>query len=167
VGVTFTTSNNTKLANLCYQFSSQDTAGNGTVAISGTSPGTVTLILDSNASDCSSNTGAIRKGTKSPMKKLGATTTSKTNRGDKQIPLSIAFAGLLMAGFMGRRSRKLRGLAAILLLATVGLAVSACGSNVSTTVSNPPKGTYTVTVTGTDSTTSSITGTTTFTFVID
>jgi len=167
VDVTFDTSNDTNLQNLCYNFSSQNTAGNGTVAISGTTAGTVSLVLDTNASDCFSTTGAIRNGKKSNLKRLGATTTSKNNQSDKRLPLSIAFAGLLLAGFIGRSSRRLRGLAAILLLAATGLAVTACGSSVNTTVSDPPKGTYTVTVTGTDSTTSTITGTTKFTFVID
>jgi hypothetical protein len=49
----------------------------------------------------------------------------------------------------------------------VGLALSACGGVVNSNgLSNPSAGTYTVTVTGTDEATSSITGTTTFTFVI-
>ena len=67
---------------------------------------------------------------------------------------------------MGRSSRKLRGLAALLLLAAVGLAVSACGGVTTTPDSNPPTGTYTVTVSGQDSA-GSITATpVTFTFVI-
>jgi disulfide bond formation protein DsbB len=81
--------------------------------------------------------------------------------------LSIAFAGLLLAGFLGRGSRRLRGLAAIVLLAAAGLAVTACGSSVSTTAADPPKGTYSLTVTGTDSVTSTITSSTSFTFVIN
>jgi hypothetical protein len=83
------------------------------------------------------------------------------------VPFTVAFAGLLLVGFMGRGSRKLRGLAGLILLAVVGLAVTACGGVVSTPDSNPPTGTYTITVTGTDSATSSITATTTFTFVIN
>jgi hypothetical protein len=53
-------------------------------------------------------------------------------------------------------------------MTAAGLAISACGggSN-STTVSNPPKGSYTVTLTGQDTSTATITATTTFTFVID
>jgi hypothetical protein len=74
---------------------------------------------------------------------------------------------LLLVGFLGRASRKLRGLTAILLLAAVGLAVTACGGVVNTATPNPPTGTYTITLTGQDSATSSITATTTFTFVIN
>ena len=49
------------------------------------------------------------------------------------------------------------------------LALSACGgsSSSSTTVPDPPKGTYTITVTGQDSTTATIKSITTFTLVID
>jgi ABC-type glycerol-3-phosphate transport system substrate-binding protein len=76
---------------------------------------------------------------------------------------------LLLAGFMGRSSRKLRSLAAVIGLLAIGLGLSACGSSSSsTTVSNPPKGTYTITVTGQDSTTATIAATPiTFTLVID
>jgi hypothetical protein len=91
------------------------------------------------------------------------------NTGGNPAPLGVAFAGLLLAGFLGRRSRKLRGLAALIVLGAMGLALSACGNNnsISTTVSDPPKGTYTITVTGQDSATATITATSTFTFVID
>jgi disulfide bond formation protein DsbB len=74
---------------------------------------------------------------------------------------------LLLAGFLGRSSRKLRGLAAIVGLLALGLGLSACGGSSSVTVSNPPKGTYTITVTGQDSTAATITAQNTFTLVID
>ena len=85
------------------------------------------------------------------------------------MPLPVAFAGLLLAGWMGRGSRKLRGLAGLILLAGVGLAVTACNSvNNSNTVTNPPKGTYTITVSAQDSANSTIAAPTeTFTFVIN
>jgi len=95
------------------------------------------------------------------------TSNTAKNTGKNPVPLTVAFAGLLLVGFMGRNSRKLRGLAAILLLAAVGLVVTACGGIQSNPLSNPPAGTYTITVTGQDSATSTITGTTTFTFVIN
>jgi hypothetical protein len=81
--------------------------------------------------------------------------------------MAVAFAGLLLVGFMGRYSRKFSALAGLVALVAIGLTVSACGGGSSnTTVPNPPKGTYTATVTGQDSVTATITGTTTFTFVI-
>jgi hypothetical protein len=157
-------SNDTALANLCVGFATP-TASGGSVTVSGTAAATTTLTFDANASDCVS--GAIAKGSKHAMHRLGSVKTSQNNT-PSPAPLAVAFAGLLLAGFMGRSSRKLRNLAAVIGLLAIGLGLSACGSSSSSiTVSNPPKGTYTITVTGQDSTTASITATTTFTLVID
>jgi subtilase family serine protease len=172
VDLTFDSSNDTALQNLCYQWGNETTSGVGTVAITGTTAVNTTLTLDTNASDCASTNGAMRPGGKQPLHKLRPANSTAKNDGHNgpnrsPVPLTVAFAGLLLAGFLGRGSRKLRALAGLILLATVGLAVTACGGSVSTTVSNPPKGSYTITVTGTDSATTSITATQTFTFVID
>lgn len=171
VDVSFDTNNDTALQNLCYEFSpNMNSAGDGTVAITGTTAGTTTLSLDANASDCAASNGAVKNGMHALRSLHPGAVASNTpkNKGSNPLPMTVAFAGLLLVGFMGRKSRKLRGLAALLLLATVGLAVSACSGGVTNTpYSNPPVGTYTVTVTGTDSATSAITQTTTFTFVIN
>jgi len=165
VDVSFDTSNDSALQNLCYDFTpNMNSAGDGTVPITSTAAGTTTLVLDANAADCNS-TAAIQKTGKHALRALHPQTTAKKN-GMNPLPLTVAFAGLLLVGFMGRGSRKLRGLAGLILLASVGLAVTACGSSVSTTFSNPPAGTYTVTVTGQDSASSSITASSTFTFII-
>jgi subtilase family serine protease len=161
----------TALNNLCGGFSNVNSAGDPFVAISSaTTPGTNTLILDTNASDCASGDAMRRTGMR-PLRTLRAGNTAQNspprNTGGSPLPLTVAFAGLLLAGFMGRASRKLRGLAGLILLAAVGLAVTACGSNVSNTVPNPAQGTYSLTVIGTDSVTSTITSSTTFTFVIN
>jgi subtilase family serine protease len=169
VDLSFDTSNDTALQNLCYNWTNINTAGDGTVAItSATTPVTTTLSLDANASDCAS-TAAIQKSGKHAFKMLHPRTPAQTtarDSGRNPLPLTVAFAGLLLVGFMGRSSRKLRGLAALLLLAAVGLAVSACGGVTTTADSNPPTGTYTITVSGQDSA-GSITATpVTFTLVI-
>ena len=167
VDLSFATSNDTALKNLCYQFTNMNTSGAGTVAITGTAAVTTQLTLDANASDCSSATGGSKPVGNHQLRRFGtgtATTAKDTHK--NPWPLGVAFAGILFVGFMGRASRRLRGLAALLLLATVGLVVSACGGSVTTSISNPPTGTYTITVTGVDSSTSTITATQTFTFVI-
>jgi subtilase family serine protease len=168
VDLNFDTSNDSALQNLCYNWTNINSAGLGTVAITSTAVGTATLTLDANASDCAS-TAAIQKSGKHALRMLHPRNTAQTtakSSGRNPLPLTVAFAGLLLVGFMGRSSRKLRGLAALLLLAAVGLAVSACGGVTTTPDSNPPTGTYTVTVSGQDSA-GSITATpVTFTFVI-
>jgi subtilase family serine protease len=169
VDLNFDTSNDSALQNLCYNWTNINSAGDGTVAITGTAAGTSTLTLDANAADCASS-AAIQKSGKHALRMLHARNTAANaakSSGGNPLPLGVAFAGLLLAGFMGRSSRKLRGLAGLIVLASVGLAVSACGGGVTTTpYSNPPTGTYTVTVSGQDSA-GAITATpVTFTFVI-
>ncbi len=158
--------NNTVLVNLCFGFTNMNSAGNGTLPITGTTAQTTQLTLDSNAADCASGGGGI--GGLLPLRRLGAGKTAK-NTGGNPLSLPVAFAGLLLAGLLGRGSRKLRGLAGLILLAAVGLAVTACGNNYNNmnTVVNPPKGTYTITISAVDSVTSTITAAPApFTFVI-
>jgi hypothetical protein len=165
VDLSFETSNDNALQNLCYEFTNTNTAGDGTVAITGTAAVTTQLTLDANAADCNS-TGAFKAGGKQLHRFRPVASTAAKNTGRSPWPVGIAFAGLLLVGFMGRASRKLRGLAALLVLAIVGLAVTACGGVTTTSTSNPPVGSYTITVTGVDSSTSTITATETFTLVI-
>jgi len=165
VDLNFDTSNDSALANLCYDFGTQLSSGGGSVTVSGTSPVTTTLTFDTNASDCAS--AAIAKSGTHVMHRLGPVKTSQNNIPNRA-PLAVAFAGLLLAGFMGRSSRKLRSLAAVIGLLAIGLGLSACGSSSSsTTVADPPKGTYTITVTGQDSATATTATPITFTLVID
>lgn len=170
LSVDFGASGDNALQNLCGGFSSANTQGVGTIQIGGAAAGTTQLLLDTNASDCASALAVSRTGMK-PLKVLrtGGASGAAKNGGAGPAAGTVALAGLLLAGCFGRRSRKLRNLAAVAALAAAGLAVSACGGDGSSiaTVSNPPKGTYTCTVTGQDSVTKAITSTTTFTFVID
>ena len=165
----------TALQNLCGGWSGGiTTSGNNVfVTITGTTAVTGTVNIDTNASDCV--TAAVSHGTgrnthltlhAKGSQKAGNDAPKKSN----PLPAEIAFAGLLLAGFLGRSSRKLRQLACVLALASLGLAISACGGTSSSNnnkVPNPPKGTYTLTVTGTDSVTSTITSSATFTLTID
>jgi len=164
VYLTFNTSNNSALGNLCYSFTNTLSSGQGSVAVTGTAAATTQLTFDTQASDCVT-TAVAKSGTRA-MHRLGPVKTSQNNT-PTRAPLAVAFAGLLLAGFLGRPSRKLRGLAAIVGLLALGLGLSACGGSSSVTVSNPPKGTYTITVTGQDSTAATITAQNTFTLVID
>jgi subtilase family serine protease len=85
----------------------------------------------------------------------------------------MAFAGLTFILLFGKSSRRMGTLAAIGALTVLGLGLAGCagtsGASNSTTptVSNVAKGTYTVTIVGTDTTTASITATTTLTVTVD
>jgi ABC-type glycerol-3-phosphate transport system substrate-binding protein len=61
-------------------------------------------------------------------------------------------------------------MAGLITLLAFGLAISACGggstSTTTSTTPDPPKGSYTITIYGQDSATSTITGQTTFNFTI-
>lgn len=166
----FDTSNDNALANLCYEFTNTNSSGEGMVTVGGTAAVTTTLTLDTNASDCASTTGAVKprfrqlRTLMSGQASRNAPPAPKPNR----LPAEAAFAGLLLAGFLGRYARRFRSVAWMLALAAAGLALSACGGgSSSTTVPDPAKGTYTIMVTGMDSVTSTITGSSSFTFTIN
>jgi len=167
--LTFDTSNDNALQNLCASFTNMDSSGDGTVAISGASAVSTQLTLDTNASDCSS-LGFTRSGT--GKVRLGSLHSARSANHPPEpsapvrAPLAAALAGVFLAGCLGRYSRKLRALAGMIALAALGLGLSAC-SSVSSSISDPPKGTYTITVTGQDSSSAAIpAATTTFTFTI-
>jgi hypothetical protein len=163
------TSNNTALSNLCYAFTTTLTSGQGSLSVPGTAAATTSLTFDANASDCTSST--LSKPGLHSLRSLRGNSISR-GPGPTQIPgrlpVETAFAGLLLAGFLGRYGRRFRSAAWIVLLAAAGLAMTACGSSSSTTtVPNPPKGTYTITLSAQDSVTASITTTTTLTLTIN
>ncbi len=154
------------LNNLCGGFANSDGNGNGNVIVSGTAPVATQMVLDTNASNCAQ--AVPSKGGSPSSRRLGRTSTARNDSGTNPAPLGVALGGLLLAGFLGRYSRKFHTMAGLIALLAVGLALSACGGvyNNMNTFSNPPAGNYTLTVVGTDSVTSAITSQTTFTFVI-
>jgi len=174
VYLSFTTSNPSALTNLCYNFTTIAPDGSsGSVTVSGSTPASTTFTLDTNAIDCNNNGGGYGgyygyytgKSHMLPLRVMQGTGTSRNN-GPNPAPAGLAFAGLLLAGFMARYSKKLRGVAGVIALVALGLTISACGGG-GVSVSNPPTGTYTVTVTAKDSVTTSESAQTNFTFVIN
>jgi subtilase family serine protease len=171
VYLTFATSNDTALANLCYSFTTILSNGDGSVTVTGTAPVTTQMQFDTKASDCVTGgsvkgSGFNKNGVQHQMHRLGSGKISQ-NRAPNPASAAIAFAGLLLAGFLGRYSRKFRAMACVIALASVGFMLSACGGVTRTSVSNPPKGTYTITLTGTDSVTAANTAQGTLTLVIN
>ena len=169
VELNYDTNNDTALANLCVE---QGTGINsdGSITVPGTAAVTGSIIVDTNASDCASTTGGVRNahGMHLIPRAGSFKASNNTPKRSNPVPAGIAFAGLLLAGFLGRGSRKLRQLACVIALASLGLVLSACGGGVTNTgPTNPPKGTYTITFTGQDSTTATITSTSSFSLVIN
>ncbi|MGD0831743.1 MAG: protease pro-enzyme activation domain-containing protein [Terracidiphilus sp.] len=167
------TSNNTALQNLCL-LAQNVTNGNASVIVGGGIPVRTQLIFDTNASDCAATTtGAAR----TSFHRLGGIKAARNGGAHpaaaNPTPLGVAFAGLLLAGLLGRYSKKFHGTAGMIALLAVALAISACGGGSSSTTTvitppnnDPPKGTYTITVMGQDSNTSLVSGVARFTFVI-
>ena len=131
-------------------------------AVTGTSPVTQTLSIDTNAANCVA-TGSTRKTRHPTIWASGFGSVLSGSNGP--LAAGIAFGVLLLAGFVGRSSRKLQWMLGLFLLATLGMVFTGCGGNNNNTVSNPAKGTYTLTLTGTD-TSSAITASTNFTLTI-
>ncbi len=167
--LTLNSSNNTALTNLCYNFTTTLSNGDGSVTVSGTTPVTTTLTFDTLPSDCGL---AVPRTGNPQLHRLGKASTAR-NTGINPVPATMAFAGLLLVGFLGRYSRKFSALAGLIVLLVVGLSVTACGGGIGgngyygSQTPSPPTGTYTIYVTGQDSASSTIpAANATFTFVI-
>jgi hypothetical protein len=167
---TFNTSNNTALQNLCVT-SPQVVSGYAEAIVTGTTPVSISIFLDTNASDTCAATGPA--GSK-PLQRLGKVKMAQNSKNPTRanpLPLGVAFAGLILAGLLGRSSKRFHGMAGMVALLAVALAITACGGGSSTTTTtttnnDPPKGTYTITIYGQDSASALIAAQTTFTFVI-
>lgn len=173
ITLNYTSSNSTALANLClYSVSGFDS--NGDIAVSGTSPAVGVFTVDTKAADCSTTTGGLKPHTLL-LHARNATHAGNNAPPRSPLPAGIALGGLLLAGLLGRSSRKLRGLACVIALAMVTFGLSACGNNYMNgngsggggTATNPPTGTYTLTFTGQDSVTATNTASGAFTLTIN
>jgi subtilase family serine protease len=157
--VEFTAStNNANLANGCY------TVSNATVT--GTAAATTTLSFDTNGTDCAN--ANIRQAKHLQRITLSGGSKPNTKSSGKTTSAAAIFAGLLLAGFLGRYSKKLRVLAGVILLVTFGFALSGCGGGSSSNSNDVPKGTYSLTLTGQDSAVATIPqATTTFNVTVN
>jgi hypothetical protein len=172
VKLSYSTSNDTALTNLCL-FAGTGVNSDGTVTVASSAAVTGVITIDTKASDCT--TSAVARASGLRLIPHGTGSVKPSNNAPKKnnkIPAGIGLGGLLLAGLLGRRSRKLRQLACVIALASLGVALSACGGgsgsgSSSSKIPNPAKGTYTITFTGTDSTTSSITAQSSFSLVIN
>jgi subtilase family serine protease len=167
ISVAPTGSNANNLASACFQVS--DIA----VGPSGTFNGTFSV--DTNAQNCINTNGQYRRFPGAPNTRPSP---QRGSNGRAPAAAGAMLGGLLLAGFFGRKSRKLRSLAMLILLVSFGWGLSGCNNNANGAggygygygygnVANPPTGTYTLAVTGQDSKTASITASTTVTLQIN
>jgi subtilase family serine protease len=164
VDLSMTTTSSSLINYGCYDVNNTPVTANKTA--------TATLTLYTSESDCS--TAAVTKGAAlHTFAKVGTKRIASSNGSpalQKVLPLSAAaLAGVLFFGIRRRRvSKWWTMLSGFVLLGVLSLAVG-CGSSSTTSTSNNyvAKGTYTLTLIGVDSTTSSITAQTTFTLTVD
>jgi subtilase family serine protease len=167
VDLSYVTSNDTALANLCV-FASTGLNSDGSIAV-GSSAVQGQITVDTNASDCVGTTVGIVKGRGLRLipHTKGLMSQNNVPRKSNPLPAGIALAGFMLAGFLGRSSRKLRNLACVIALASLGLMMSACGGTSGNTVSDPAKGSYMITFTGMDSANNALTSQSVFTLTIN
>jgi len=146
------------------------------VIVTGTAPVSTALTVYTNgsASACTSVGGSVSPGGQLVLRGKPIASGNAPPSPNKPGPLGpasagLALAGLLAAGVFGRRSRKLRACLALCLFGVLGLALTGCSdsANAAASLSYAPKGTYTVTLIGTDSVLQNVGASINFTLTID
>ncbi len=164
--VAFSVSASPAITNACYVL--------GNAGVTGTGAATATLSIYTSATTCSSTptaTTLLQNGTKTQFVSSGSVAQAPPPA-SHPVPFALSFASLLAVGVAGRRSRKIRSLVAVLLLAVVGLGLSACSgastpaTNTVTPTTNVAKGPYTIVVQGTDTVTNTTTNYASFTLTV-
>jgi subtilase family serine protease len=146
------------LTNACYVIANTTVSGATAIAAS--------LTIYTSASDCSgrSSTGTLNRNVRS----LGKRSSTLPQISWSDSAGGVAALGLLLIGALGYRRVPMRLLVALVAISTVGLLLNGCGA-VNSTVPDDyaPKGTYTLTLTGTDTAVSSLQASTSITLTID
>jgi len=167
--IAWTVTSSPSLSNGCFSLAS--------TAVSSSSAVTAALTIYTNSSACSSSSvmAPVGRNRRSP----GADPSLLRGKPRFLSLLNIGrvgtlLLGLLLVGLLGFGPRGLRASVSLLLLAAACLAVVACGGGGSgasssslTTTSYAAKGTYTVMIVGTDTSSSSLTASTTITLTVD
>jgi subtilase family serine protease len=156
------------LSNACYSI--------GNLKVSGSAAVQTTLTVYTSASACTNLTPLSQADGRHAFKAAGTAVARLPGDREGNTSGGVRFAVILVGlfGLLGLRTKKLRPLAVLVLLATTGLAVSGCGGSgssatttTSSTTTNAIKGTYSLTLTGTDTASSTLTASTNFTLVVD
>jgi subtilase family serine protease len=143
------------LTNSCFTYSSP--------SVTGTSAATGTITVFTSESGCA--TAGARRFTTATV---GGDTAGGRSAGLMRAMAGTALLSLMFLGFPGLRRRRWPVLGAVLLVASLTLAVSGCGSSSGTSTSSTTAaaGTYTITVTGTNSA-ASLSANATFTLTVN
>ncbi len=159
VGFTLTSSSS---LSICYGI-------NNAVAYQG-GPVTTTLTLGEGTA-CTAAAARIGSGGMVMAKHTVVSRNSQPQNPWRRSSLPVALAGLLLGAFTLRgRSRRLQSLLGVLVLLTLGLGLSGCGSsNGATTTGGTTTGVQTITVslTGTDTVNTAISNSTSFTLTVN
>lgn len=154
------TSDTTIKDNACYTFTN--------ATVTGTSAVTTTITLYTSASVCAS-VGVVKRNAVHRFAAAPAASTRTSTPLRKALPAGAAFLGCLVLLGFRKRARVITLLGCLLLLASAGL-VTACGGGSSSggggSSNKVAKGSYTLTVYGTDTVNSAITATTNFTLTV-
>jgi subtilase family serine protease len=143
-----------------------------TVAANGTATTTVTLYTaESSCSTSSSVKNGVRHRFVKSTRKLSASNeTNPLSKGVIPISMAVSVVGLVLISLRRRRAF-IGNILGCLVLLGLALATAGCGGSSSSTSTSTStdvaKGTYTLTLDGTDSSDSSITAETTFTLTVD
>ncbi|MGB6191089.1 MAG: Ig-like domain repeat protein, partial [Terracidiphilus sp.] len=144
-------------ASFCYSTTS--------ASVTGTAAVTASMSIDTNLNDCA--TGAAVRGHGMHLYRPSGKTPGPAHQpAGSTMRGAIGLAGLFFAGLIGWRFRRSRIVACMLALGFLGLALSGCGGG-SSNSNDTPKGSYTVTLTGQDSATASITASTNLTLTVN
>jgi Pro-kumamolisin, activation domain/Bacterial Ig-like domain (group 3) len=130
-----------------------------------TGPVTATMTIITNAAECNGAAVSAASGGKIKIVAIGSNSAANISPQSsstlKIARAGISLIGLVFAGLLGYRSRKLHLFAGVFFLIAVGFAMSGCGGGSSSSSSSgsvsTPSGSYTLTITGTDTIASSIT----------
>jgi subtilase family serine protease len=141
----------------------------GDVSVTANSTTTTSLTIYTSESDCSSSSSSRRKGTVRHFTSRKASAAASTGelplRG--MSPVGMAVAGILFLGFRTRRKHLSNLLGAFIVLFVLGCSLGCSSSSSSSTSTDVAKGTYSLTLDGTDTSNSSIADSTTFTLTVD
>lgn len=149
----------TNAANFCYSIAN--------LAISGTAATSTTLTVYTSSASCSSAT--IKR---LPVSGPTAKVHDPFGPSPRHLPAGgtgLALASLVGCGLLARRSRRLRPLLALLVLVGAGFGLSGCGGSSSATTATAftAAGSYTVTLTGTDTVNAALNSSTVFTVKVN